>query len=97
MLLVLSGRRSLAPDYLLELFLIGLDMWPAGPEDPDIERTLLQRLAAEPGAMLVERDDASSLLLRRRFPELDRTLSTQFGVEYRVGPYRVLRRKALRA
>jgi hypothetical protein len=97
MLLVLSGRRSLAPDYLLELFLIGLDMWPAGPEDPDIERTLLQRLAAEPRAMLVERDDASSLLLRRRFPELDRTLSTQFGVEYRVGPYRVLRRKALRA
>jgi hypothetical protein len=97
MLLVLSGRRSLAPDYLLELFLIGLDMWPAGPQDPDIERSLLGRLAAEPAAMLVERDDASSLLLRRRFPELDHTLATQFGVEYRVGPYRVLRRKPLGA
>jgi hypothetical protein len=97
MLLVLSGRRSLAPDYLLELFLIGLDMWPAGPQDPDIERSLLERLAAEPGAMLVERDDVSSLLLRRRFPELDHTLTTQFGVEYRVGPYRVLRRKPLPA
>ena len=97
MLLVLSGRRSLAPDYLLELFLIGLDLWPAGPQDAGIEKSLLERLAATPGAMLVERDDASSLLLRHRFPELDRTLSTQFGVEYRVGPYRVLRRKPLRA
>ena len=41
--------------------------------------------------------DASSLQLRHRFPELDRTLDTQFGVEYRVGPYRVLRRKPLGA
>ena len=97
MLLVLSGRRSLAPEYMLELFLIGLDMWPAEPRDPAIERTLLERLAAAPGALLVERDDASSLQLRRRFPELNRTLDTQFGVEYRVGPYRVLRRKALGA
>ncbi len=97
MLLVLSGRRSLAPDYMLELFLIGLDLWPPGPQDPGIERTLLERLAAAPGAMLVERDDASSLQLRHRFPELDHTLSTQFSVEYRVGPYRVLRRKPLRA
>ena len=97
MLLVLSGRRSLAPDYLLELFLIGLGLWPATPEDAGIERSLLERLAAAPGTMLVERDDESSLLLRRRFPELDRTLTTQFGVEYRVGPYRVLRRKPLGA
>jgi hypothetical protein len=97
MLLVLSGRRSLAPDYLLELFLIGLDMWPAGPQDPGIERSLLERLSATPAAMLVERDDESSLLLRRRFPELDRMLSTSYAVEYRVGPYRVLRRKPLGA
>ena len=97
MLLVLSGRRSLAPDYLLELFLIGLDMWPPDPRDPALERDLLSRLAAAPGALLVERDDASSLQLRRRFPELDRTLDTQYGVEYRVGPYRVLRRKPLGA
>jgi len=97
MLLVLSGRRSLAPEYMLELFLIGLDLWPEEPRDQDIERTLLERLAAAPGALLVERDDASSLQLRRRFPELDRTLATHFGVEYRVGPYRVLRRKPLGA
>ena len=97
MLLVLSGRRSLAPDYMLELFLIGLDMWPEQPGDSDIERALLERLAAAPGTLLVERDDASSLQLRRRFPELDRTLDTQFGVKYRVGPYRVLRRKPLGA
>ena len=93
LLLVLSGRPSLAPDYMLELFLIGLDMWPAEPRDPILEQTLLGRLAAAPGALLVERDDASSLQLRRRFPDLDRTLDTQFGVDYRVGPYRVLRRK----
>jgi len=97
MLLVLSGRRSLAPEYMLELFLIGLEMWPEQPGDSAIQRTLLERLAAAPGALLVERDDASSLQLRRRFPELDRTLDTQFGVEYRVGPYRVLRRKPLGA
>jgi hypothetical protein len=97
MLLVLSGRRSLAPDHLLELFLIGLDMWPPDPWDPIVERDLLERLAAEPGALLVERDDASSLQLRRRFPGLDRTLDTQYGVEYRVGPYRVLRRRPLGA
>jgi hypothetical protein len=78
---------------MLELFLIGLDMWPAEPGDSAIEQTLLARLAAAPAALLVERDDASSILLRRRFPELDRTLDAQFGVEYRVGPYRVLRRK----
>jgi hypothetical protein len=93
MLLVLSGRRSLAPDYLLELFLIGEGFWPAGPLDAEIEKSLLERLAATPAALLVERDDASSLLLRHRLPELDRALSTQFGVDYRVGPYRVLRRK----
>jgi hypothetical protein len=93
MLLVLSGRRSLAPDYLLELFLIGLGFWPPGPEDAGLERSLLERLAATPGALLVERDDLSSLLLRRRFPALDRELSSEFAVEYRVGPYRVLRRK----
>lgn len=97
LLLVLSGRRALAPEYMLELFLIGLDMWPAEPRDPALEQTLLERLAAAPGALLVERDDASSIQLRRRFPELDHALDTQFGVEYRVGPYRVLRRKPLGA
>jgi hypothetical protein len=82
---------------MLELFLIGLDMWPPAPEDAILERDLLRRLAAAPGALLVERDDASSLQLRRRFPALDHALSTQYGVEYRVGPYRVLRRRPLGA
>jgi hypothetical protein len=97
MLLVLSGRPSLAPEHALELFLIGWDLWPAEPRDAGLERTLLERLAANPQALLVERDDDASLRMRRFFPELDRTLDADYAVEYRIGPYRVLRRKPLAA
>jgi hypothetical protein len=95
MLLVLSGRPSLAPEHMLQLFLIGWDLWPSEPRDLELERTLLERLAATPEAVLVERDDASSIRMRRYFPELDRTLDADYAVEYRIGPYRVLRRKPL--
>jgi hypothetical protein len=97
MLFVLSERPSLVPEHALELFLIGWDLWPSGPRDTELERTLLGRLAAEPRALLVERDDVSSIRMRRRFPALDRVLESDYAVEYRVGPYRVLRRRPLGA
>ncbi len=93
MLLVLSGRRSLAPEHMLQLFLIGWDLWPSEPRDPQLQETLLERLAASPETLIIERDDASSIRMRRYFPELDRSLDADYAVEYRVGPYRVLRRK----
>lgn len=95
MLQFLSRRDSLFPEFTFLFYLVGFDMLP--PEgrrelDPEL---IVERLAAHPETILVEKDDDSTAQLRAYLPELDRYVRDHYEVEYRVGLYRVLRRKPL--
>jgi hypothetical protein len=93
MLPFLSGRERLFRDRIYFFYLMGWDMLP----ESDLARLdraeMLQRLEAEPDPFVIDRDDRSSENVRKYLPEIDRYLEENFRVAYRVGAYKVLRKR----
>ena len=57
------------------------------------EEVLIARLAGTPALVLLDKDDFASANLRRHYPGLFQYVAEHFQIEYRVGSYRVLRKK----
>jgi hypothetical protein len=86
----LSPRPDLFADAIYILHLLGWDLLPrhyGGAEQ------LVARLAETRDAIVVDKDDFASSNLRRALPELFLYVEEHFEEEYRVGSYRVLRRR----
>ena len=94
MLHVLSGHPDLFPEFTYYLFLFGWDFLPDAYEDRMPEDVLIARLANTPAPVLLDKDDFASANLHRHYPGLFRYIAEHFQVEYRVGSYRVLRKKS---
>jgi hypothetical protein len=93
MLPFLSGRERLFRDRSYFFYLMGWDMLP----ESDLARLdraeMLRRLEAAADPFVIDRDDFSSENVRKYLPEIDRYLEESFRVAYRVGGYKVLRKR----
>lgn len=90
----LSPRQDLFADAVYSLHLFGWGMLPESYREQACVRCLVERLAQSRDAIVVDKDDFASSNLRSALPELFRYVDANFEEEYRVGLYRVLRRRA---
>lgn len=91
---VLSGRPNLFPEFTYYLFLFGWNFLPDDYLEHMPGEELIGRLRDADDPVVVDKDDFASANLRRHYPELYRYLEDAFVVDYTVGLYSVLRKKA---
>jgi hypothetical protein len=89
----LTDRPTLFPEREFTLFLLAWGMVPRS-EMPDLDVDLLvRRLRTTPDALVIDRKDQSSRLLRAALPRVARVIDVEFEQIARVGPWKVLRRR----
>jgi len=89
----LSPRPDLFADAVYTLHLFGWDLLPEHYRERVGAERLLARLEEARDAIVVDKDDFASSNLRRALPDLFHYVDAHFEEEYRVGLYRVLRRR----
>jgi len=93
MIYFLSERKPLFADHGLVLFLAGWGMLPANDPYAPSPSALIERLSRTPDAIVVIREhDKTTRNFIQYYPQVMRYIRTNFGIEYRIGDYRILRR-----
>ena len=88
-----SSREDLFADRRARLFWVAWDMLPASEIAKLEEDLMIERLAATPDAIVVDRHGEGTERLRRALPKFATFLDVHYQATAQMGPYRTLRRK----
>jgi hypothetical protein len=90
----LSRRQTLFPERECYLFLAGWGMLPARQLEDLDSAAMIRKLRETPTAIVIDRQDHFSARIRAALPEVSDFVRDNYGVEARVGTYRILIQKS---